>query len=183
MKLFIGCSSSNEISNVYTNDCKTYLNELLKDNDLVFGAYNSGLMGIAYEIAVNNKRNIIGACPEGYKSDLQNLKCSNSYVTDDILERTKVLIKESDALIFLPGGIGTILELIAAIDKKRNGEIDKPIIIYNSNSFFDSLFDFINKKVYGENFSSKDIERCYYITDNVIDSLEYIYNYKYKKNN
>lgn len=183
MKLFIGCSSSNNIHDKYLEDCKNYLNELLKNNELVFGAYDAGIMGLAYNIALNNKRNITGICPTVYEDDLIKLNCNTKIVTDDILERTKSLIEVSDALIFLPGGIGTILELVAAIDKKRNGEINKPIIIYNSNNFFDSFFDFINQKVYNENFSSEDIKKCYYITDNAFDSLEYIYNYKYEKNN
>ena len=52
MKLFIGCSSSNDISKRYLNDCEEYLEELFKlDNDLVFGAYNKGLMAIAYKLA------------------------------------------------------------------------------------------------------------------------------------
>ena len=176
MKLFIGCSSSNEIDSNYILDCKIYLEELLKENDLVFGAYDAGLMGVSYNIAHNNERVITGICPEVYEKDLLELSCTNKIITDDILSRTKLLIEEADALIFLPGGIGTILELIAAIDKKRNNEIDKPIIIYNCNNFFDKLFDFL-EKIYNEKFSSKIIKDCYYFSDSAIDTLSYVKNY------
>lgn len=50
MKLFIGCSSSNNIPTEYFDDCKVLLEELMKENDLVFGACNSGLMGLAYNM-------------------------------------------------------------------------------------------------------------------------------------
>ena len=40
MKIFIGCGSSNDIPKYYFDDCRILLSELLKDNDLVYGAYN-----------------------------------------------------------------------------------------------------------------------------------------------
>ena len=50
MNIFVGCSSSNDFSKKYLYDCNILLEELLKDNDLVFGACNSWLMGLAYDI-------------------------------------------------------------------------------------------------------------------------------------
>lgn len=179
MKLFIGCSSSNDIDKKYIDDCNIYLNELLKENELVYGAYNEGLMGLSYKVAKNNDREIIGVTPKVFENDLVNLYCDKTFVTDDILGRTGMLIKEADALIFMPGGIGTILELIAAIDMKRNGEFDKPIIIYNSYNFFDKLFIFLNK-IYDESFSSIKVKDCYYVSGDAKDTLNYIKNYKKK---
>ena len=104
-------------------------------------------------------------------------ECDKTFVTEDILGRTGMLIKEADALIFMPGGIGTILELMSAIDMKRNGEFDKPIIIYNSYNFFDELFIFLNR-IYNERFSSINVRDCYYFTSDAKDTLSYIKNYK-----
>ena len=177
MKLFIGCSSSNDIDKKYIDDCNVYLTELMRENDLVYGAYNEGLMGLSYEIAKSNNRKIIGIAPKVFESDLINLGCDEKIVTEDILERTSMLIKNCDALIFLPGGIGTILELLAAIDMKRNGEFDKPIIIYNSYNFFGELFIFLNK-IYVEKFSSINVSECYYFASDAYDTLSYIKNYK-----
>jgi len=179
MKLFIGCSSSKNIDNKYMDDCNIYLNKLLKENDLVYGAYNEGLMGLSYEIAKSNNRKIIGIAPKVFENDLINLGCDEKIVTEDILERTSMLIKNCDALIFLPGGIGTILELMSAIDMKRNGEFDKPIIIYNSYNFFDGLVCFFNK-IYEEKFSSVNVRDCYYFASNAKDTLNYIKNHKKK---
>jgi len=44
MNLFIGCSYSNNISTEYFDDCKVLLEKLMKENDLVFAACNSGLI-------------------------------------------------------------------------------------------------------------------------------------------
>lgn len=53
MKLFISGSSKDNIPKKYFNNCQTLLEELMKENDLVFGACISGLMGLAYNIALN----------------------------------------------------------------------------------------------------------------------------------
>ena len=177
MKLFIGCSSSNNIDNKYMSDCNVYLRELLKEHDLVFGAYKEGLMGLSYKIAKSNNREIIGITPKVFENDLAILDCDKKIVTEDILGRTGMLIKNADALIFLPGGIGTILELMAAIDMKRNGEFDKPIIIYNSYNFFDELLLFLNK-IYNEKFSNINVNDCYYFASDANDTLRYIENHK-----
>lgn len=177
MKLFIGCSSSNDIPTEYFNDCKVLLEELMKENDLVFGACNSGLMGLAYNTTLKANGNITGICPEAYKDDFKTLKCDTEITTKSVSERTDTVISSSDALIFLPGGIGTIYELFTAIESKRCHEFNKPIVIYNSNGYFDKLLEFMNK-VYSEKFSGFKDKRNYLVTDSISSILYYINNYK-----
>ena len=177
MKLFIGCSSSNDIPIEYFNDCKVLLEELMKENDLVFGACNSGLMGLAYNTTLKANGNITGICPEAYKDDFKTLKCDTEITTKSVSERTDTVISSSDALIFLPGGIGTIYELFTAIESKRCHEFNKPIVIYNSNGYFDKLLEFMDK-VYSEKFSGFKDKRNYLVTDSISSILYYINNYK-----
>lgn len=166
MKLFIGCSSSNDIPTEYFNDCKVLLEELMKENDLVFGACNSGLMGLAYNTTLKANGNITGVCPEAYKDDFKTLKCDTEITTKSVSERTDSVISSSDALIFLPGGIGTIYELFTVIESKRCHEFNKPIVIYNSNGYFDKLLEFMDK-VYSEKFSGFKDKRNYLVTDSI----------------
>lgn len=177
MKLFIGCSSSNDIPTEYFNDSKVLLEELMKENDLVFGACNSGLMGLAYNTTLKANGNITGICPEAYKDDFKTLKCDTEITTKSVSERTDTVISSSDALIFLPGGIGTIYELFTAIESKRCHEFNKPIVIYNSNGYFDKLLEFMDK-VYSEKFSGFKDKRNYLVTDSISSILYYINNYK-----
>ena len=143
MKIFIGCSSKEDIPNKYFNDCNDLIEKLFKlENDLVFGAYNKGLMASCYGMAKKYNRRVIGITPKIFVSDLKELDCDLEFVTDTISRRTDGLIEEADILLFLPGGIGTIYELFTVIESKRSGEFDKPIIIYNSNNFFDKLLDY-----------------------------------------
>ena len=72
MKIFIGCSSSDEVSDEYKVVTKYLAECISKDNDLVFGCANRGLMGICYNEFLNNKRHITGICYEMYKDDLKD---------------------------------------------------------------------------------------------------------------
>lgn len=177
MKLFIGCSSSNNIPQEYFEDCKVLLEELMKENDLVFGACNSGLMGLAYNTTLKANGSITGICPEAYKDDFKTLKCNIEITTKSVSERTDSVISSSDALVFLPGGIGTIYELFTAIESKRCHEFDKPIVVYNSNGYFDKLLEFMDK-VYSEKFSGFKDKRNYLVTDSISSILYYLNNYK-----
>ena len=123
MNIFIGCSSRNEIPEKYINDSEELLIELFKNNDLVFGADNTGLMGLSHDIASQNNRNIIGICPEKYKHDFKNLNCSEEIITKNVNDRNTEIVKNSDLLLFLPGGIGTLCEMLTAIETKRNHEL------------------------------------------------------------
>ena len=177
IKSFIRCSSSKDIPKEYFDDCKVLLEELIKENDLVFGACNSGLMGLAYNTTLKLNGNITGICPEAYKNDFKTLKCDTEITTKSVSERTDSIISSSDALIFLSGGIGTIYEIFTAIESKRCHEFNKPIVIYNSNGYFDKLLEFMDK-VYSEKFSRFKDKRHYLVTDSISLILYYINNYK-----
>lgn len=172
MKIFIGCSSREDIPDKYFNDCNNLIEELFKlDNDLVFGAYNKGLMALSYDKAKKYNRKVIGITPKIFASALEEIDCDLEFVTDTISRRTDGLIKESDVLLFLPGGIGTIYELFTAIESKRSGEFNKPIIIYNSNDFFDKLLEFL-EKLYDESFTDIKVKDCYIVTSNIEEVIE-----------
>lgn len=166
MKIFVGCSSNNDIDKKYLIENKQLLDILLSDNDLVFGACDKGIMGLAYNSAINHGKEITGICSEAYKDDFKSLKCNKEITTKSVLERTKMLIEESDLLLFLPGGIGTYFELFSAIESKRCHEFDKPIIIFNSNGFFDKFKQIMDQN-YQEGFTKQSDSLNYVIADTI----------------
>ena len=176
MKLFIGCSASNYIPKKYFDDCEIFLEELFgMEHDLVFGACVTGIMGLAYDVALRNGRNVEGIYPNVYKDGAKNLDCYK-ISTKTINERTEMAIKESDVLIFLPGGFGTNYELLTAIECRRAYEFGKPIIIYNSCGYFDKLFEFF-ELTYDEGFADRKVNDFYYICDSAKDAIDYIDRY------
>ena len=173
MKLFIGCGSSDDVPKYYFKDCEELLNKILKDNDLLYGAYNKGIMGLAYNISKKYNRYITGIAPKRYESDLEELEIDEKIVVNDIEQRTHELIVRSDAIVFLPGGIGTMNEIFSAIDSKRSDEFNKPIIFYNSNHYFDKLFVFLDQ-LYNEKYSPIEVKDTYFVTDNIDKVIEYL---------
>ena len=174
MKIAVCCSSSDDIEKRYLESSKKLLEQIFKgDNDLVFGAMNNGIMGMAYREAKQHNRNVTGIAPKIYKDDFKQLDCDTEILTQSVNDRTEALVNNSDILLFLPGGVGTLYELISAIEMKRSKEFDKPIIIYNETGFFDEMMQMLNK-VYQRNFTSPKVRASYNVANDymtVIDLL------------
>jgi len=176
MKIFIGCSGSDNMPKIYMDDCEKLISILFKNNhDLVFGASDKGLMGLSYNLAKENNREIIGICPEAYQEDFKQLECDLELTTKTIGNRTDKLIELSDIIIFLPGGIGTVYELMTVIESKRSGEFNKPVLIYNCNGYYDKLFEFLDQ-IYDQNITSPTVKECYHIANSLDDTLEFLNN-------
>jgi len=180
MNLFIGSASRDDIPNKYIHDCEEYLGNLFsKGHNLIYGACDSGIMGVCYKSVQKNKGKIIGICPEIYKDNFEQVECDEKIITSNISRRTDMLIEKSDGIIFLPGGIGTIYELFSTIESKRSGEFDKPIIIYNSCGFYNELLIFLDK-IYKEKFASSATKNNYHISSDINDTIKYLQEYYQK---
>ena len=143
MKVCI-CSSANaDIKEEYYKDCENALNYILKYNDLVFGACDTGLMGLCYKIA-------------------------EEIVTMKIMDSTKAMFDVSDAIVIMPGGFGTIYEFFTAIQTIICKEKDIPIILYNSCGYYDDLIESINK-IYKTGFASSSNVEYFKIANNIED--------------
>jgi uncharacterized protein (TIGR00730 family) len=68
-------------------------------------------------------------------------------VVKDMAERKRMLIRESDGIIALPGGTGTLEELSEALVSKQLGFISSPIVIINSGRFYDDLLSFFARMI------------------------------------
>ncbi len=111
-----------------------------KSYGFVFGGCNSGMMGLTYRKVVENPNcEITAIVDKAYESDLDQLEFKYGHVASTLAQRKDLILGLSDVLVFLPGGIGTIDELMTAIEAKRSGEYKGQIVIVNINSFYDNL--------------------------------------------
>ncbi len=173
MRLFIGSSSREEIEPLYMEDCKKLLDVILKEHDLIFGACNKGLMGLCYQIAKANGRSITGICPEFYKDSLKDLDCDHEIVTKTMLESTFQIFEYSDAILLIPGGLGSLYEFFTSFYSKICKEIDCPIILYNSCGYYDLLIQFLQNAVKSGFVSEKDLNHLF-IANSIDDVLNYL---------
>lgn len=166
-KIFIGCSASNDIDDIYTIESKKII-DLLSNNTLVFGGYDSGIMGLAY----HSFKESIAVIPKISKSDIDDLDCTK-IMTKYSGECTDNLIINSDIILFLPGGVGTLMEIFTAIHMKKINEIDKPIIIYNINGFYDDMLKTLDD-LYLKKFINVDTKDLYQVRNNAEDIIDAI---------
>lgn len=107
---------------------------------LVYGAGDVGLMGTVARAAQAAGGETFGVIPahlvkrEVGKSDL-----TTYVVTETMHERKKVMLYNADAIVLLPGGMGSLDELFEAITWRQLGLHAKPIIVLNSNGYWDPL--------------------------------------------
>jgi uncharacterized protein (TIGR00730 family) len=83
----------------------------------------------------------------------------------------------SDAFIALPGGYGTLEEILEIITLKQLHYHNKPIVILNINGFFDNLlaqFEYI----INNSFAKEECRKLYFVTNDVHEALEFIDTYK-----
>ena len=173
MKIFISCSSSDEIKEEYKIVSKYLIEELSKDNDLVFGCTNRGLMGLCYNSFLKNNRKIYGVCNQIYKDDLKDLKLDDIMYVNSFEEANIIFGEISDVILVLPGSFGTLSELIDLLEEKRTGIHSKEIILFNINGFYDDLINMFNK-IYNNVSNKYDFNSLCKVFTTADEILEYL---------
>jgi uncharacterized protein (TIGR00730 family) len=120
----------------------TRFGEILADNGigLVYGGGAAGLMGAIAAAMVARGGDVVGVIPEFLTARENMFKGANELiVTDGMHERKRIMFERSDAFVALPGGIGTLEELVEQLTWAQLGRHRKPILIANLNGFWDGL--------------------------------------------
>ncbi len=122
---------------------------------IAYGGGSHGLMGAMADAAVAAGGEIHGIIPEfltQVEKGHQNL--TNLEVVADMRIRKERMLANSDAVIALPGGCGTLEELFEAMTLKRLGQFLGPIVLVNTNAYYDELLNFLDRSV-NERFMSR----------------------------
>jgi uncharacterized protein (TIGR00730 family) len=107
---------------------------------LVFGGGSGGMMGAVAGAMQARGGEIIGIIP-GFLTGRENVfrGAREVVVTRDMHERKRMMFERSDAFVALPGGIGTLEELVEQLTWAQLGRHRKPILLANINGFWDGL--------------------------------------------
>jgi len=120
----------------------TRFGEILADNGvgLVYGGGSGGLMGALASAAVARGGKIIGVIP-GFLTEREKMfrGAGELVLTADMHERKRIMFERSDAFVALPGGLGTLEELVEQLTWAQLGRHRKPILIANLKGFWNSL--------------------------------------------
>jgi uncharacterized protein (TIGR00730 family) len=114
---------------------------ILADNGigLVYGGGSVGLMGELANAVLDRGGKVIGIIPTFLEDREHAIKRANVIVTRDMHERKQRMFDEADAFVALPGGVGTLEEVVEQMTWAQLGRHKKPILIANVEHFWDPL--------------------------------------------
>lgn len=115
---------------------------------LVYGGGNVGLMGVAARAALEAGGRVVGVIPRGLLEREQGLdSVSELIVTETLRERKAIMFERSDVFVALPGGFGTLEEVVETLTLRQLRYHDKPIMFLNTAGFYDPLLAFFEHAV------------------------------------
>lgn len=198
------CGSSFGTDPVFAEKA-TELGKLMgtKNYGLVYGGGTTGLMGAIAKSVASNGTYVHGIIPDalvskerkysaaeidqinsGIKESVDNHKgstpLSDSYgkstVVQDMHTRKKLMGNEADAFVAMPGGFGTLEEIMEITTWSQLGIHKKPIVLFNIDGFYDAFIDFLNNCI-ANGFISKQNGEIIKIATTPEEVIEMIDNY------
>jgi len=108
---------------------------------LVYGGGSLGLMGAVATSVLDHGGTVTGIIPDFLKVRENALtRVQEMIVTPDMHERKRLMFEHSDAFVALPGGVGTLEELVEQLTWKQLGRHEKPVLLANVDNFWEPLF-------------------------------------------
>jgi len=149
MRICIYCASSAKIDEIYFEATERLAKILVNSKvHVIYGGGGHGLMGKLADTVLAQGGQIKGIMPQ-FMNEVEwaHKKVTDIEFTKTMHERKAKFLENIDALIALPGGTGTLEELLEAITLKRLGQFTKPIIILNTNGYYDPLIKMLERCV------------------------------------
>ena len=169
------CGSRSGDSPDYIIQAETLGNLIAHQNwRLVYGAGNSGMMGAVANATQRGHAKTFGVIPhhlvqrEVGKTDLDNY-----IITDNMHERKKLMFTNSDAIVLLPGGPGSLDEFFEVLTWAQLEVHKKPIVVINVENYWDPLFSLIDHTV-SKGFADSSLQKMFKITETAKEAVEYL---------
>ena len=138
---------------------------------LVYGAGDIGLMGAVANAAQAGGADTMGVIPAHLLPfELGKRDVTQFVVTEDMHERKKVMFMNSDAIVVLPGGAGTLDEFFEVLTWRQLGLHDKPIVLLNVEGYWSPLVALVDN-VIARGFADKSLRDYVSVAASVEDAL------------
>ena len=166
------CASSDHCRPIFLESAYSFGNILAKESiDIVYGGGSTGLMGRLADGAIAGNGHVRGIIPQF----MQNLEWGHKGISileevEDMHTRKFLMIRKSDGIVALPGGCGTLEELLEAITWKRLGLAHQPIVIVNIDGFYDPLIAMLQSTV-DEQFMRPEHLNMWHVVNTVEEVL------------
>lgn len=114
---------------------------------LIYGGGGVGLMGACATAAHEAGGRVLGIIPEFLMGREQALETVEHVVVANMHQRKMMMFDRADAFVVLPGGIGTLEEVVELLSWRRLDLHAKPVVFYNPDNFWRPLFDLFQHTV------------------------------------
>ncbi|KAL3505386.1 hypothetical protein ACH5RR_035227 [Cinchona calisaya] len=148
-RICVFCGSSPGKNPSYQLAAIELANQLVERNiDLVYGGGSVGLMGLISRAVFNGGRHVLGVIPKTLMPrEITGESIGEVRPVSGMHQRKAEMARQADAFIALPGGYGTLEELLEVITWAQLGIHDKPVGLLNVDGYYNSLLSFIDKAV------------------------------------
>ncbi len=132
------CSGATNQSEVFVRTAQEFGAECARRNlRLVYGGSRNGLMGEAAVAALAAGGEVVGIMPKVLVArEIAKRDVSEFHLVDTLARRKELMIELSDVFVCLPGGIGTLDELLEVLTTNDLGHHDKPVFLCNIENFW-----------------------------------------------
>lgn len=116
---------------------------------LIYGGGNRGLMGAVARATLRGEGSLLGVIPEFLVETEQpdeegDLDGAEMIQVADMHSRKNVMFEQADAFVALPGGIGTLEEVVEMMTWAQLGRHEKPVVLLNTNGFWNPFIELID---------------------------------------
>lgn len=170
------CASSTQIDECYFEAARR-LGMLLaqKEIRIINGAGSMGLMATVSDAALDAGGKVTGVIPSFMvEQGWHHQQLSELRITDTMHERKQLMADLSEGVVALPGGCGTLEELLEIITWKQLGLYIHPIVILNTNGYFDALIKQLNHAV-DEHFMRQQHKAIWQVASTPDEAVELLY--------
>ncbi len=145
-RLCVYCGSSPGTGDDYVSAARELGKLLLRQEiDLVYGGSNLGLMGTIADTVLEGGGKVTGIIPQAlHGKEIAHEGLTELHVVDSMHERKSLMAVLSDGFVAMPGGFGTLEEIIEVITWGQLGFHDKPCGLLNIAGYFDHLLAFLD---------------------------------------
>jgi len=165
------CSSSDVIDPQYFEFAAALGSGIaLRGDRLVMGGTNTGLMKAVAEAAQKSGGNVVGIIPEMARNTPYVYPANETVFVSHLRERKAEMENRSDVFVALPGGFGTLEELLEILTYKQMQFHQKPVIIANVNHFYDPLLQLF-EHLFAQKFASAEFHRPLYFAASDVESI------------
>jgi uncharacterized protein (TIGR00730 family) len=147
-------------------------------HSLVYGGCHVGLMGEVARSVHEHGGTVYGVIPESiHARGLSYGRCEELLVTPDMAARKLAMEDRAHAFLALPGGFGTVEELVQVLNLKTLQYHTKPIVVINTSGFYDKLLHFF-EHLFDERFAKPQARELLHVAANPSAAFEYLDSYQ-----